>query len=302
MKKIFPALLIAVLALGGLYYYYGDAIPPNPFKDSINDRIDEALLSAPVDVSEFGGSMVTLKNGEATFSAGKDSKNGFVKLGTPRAVVVKGDDADVLVLLNINGGGSGTFQYLAHYEFVGSEQKVHEVEKIMLGDRIIVDAIATEVTSPTDYDVIVSIKDRKENEPMSTTPSMQEALNFSRSNGKLALTAVIFGTLDQHDVVLVSPLPRSTISNSFAVKGAVRGTWYFEASFPVQLKSPKGIVLAQSPAQAQSDWMTTELVPFTASLVAPSTYHGPATLVIKNDNPSGDPAREKSIEVPVNIK
>src|SRR3989344_3894003 len=301
MKKLFPVLVVVVFVAGGLYYYYGDAILPDPLKKSINDRIDEALATASVDAGEFGGGTVTLTDGEAIFSTGSDGKNGFIKLGTPRAVVVRGDDADVVALLNINGGGSGTFQLLTHFEYIGSERKVHEVEKVMLGDRIVVNDIKTEMIAPTQYEVFVSILERRLGEPMSTPPSQSWVLNFERTTEGLQMKALIFDSVDNPDVVLVAPLPNQTISNAFIVQGAARGPWYFEASFPVTLQKPDGTVLNQTPAQAQGDWMTTELVPFTATLVAPSTYHGPATLVIKKDNPSGLPEHDASIEIPIVI-
>ncbi|MBI4068473.1 hypothetical protein HY413_03650 [Candidatus Kaiserbacteria bacterium] len=300
MKKLLLSVII-LTAVGGGLYYYGDAILPDPLKESINDRIDGALLTATIDATEFGGGIVTLVNGEAVFSVG-GIQNGFVTLGAPRAVVVKGDDADVFVLVNINGGGSGTFQFLTHFAYSGSEGTAHEVEKIMLGDRTAVKDIKAEITAPTQYAVFVSILERKTNEPMSTTPTQPQVLNVERVAEKFVLKAVIFNSIENPDVVLLTPLPNQKVANTFLVQGAARGPWYFEASFPVTLVADDGIILDQTPAQAQSDWMTTELVPFMATLVAPSTYHGPATLVIKNDNPSGDPARDKMVEIPVTIK
>lgn len=89
-------------------------------------------------------------------------------------------------------------------------------------------------------------------------------------------------------------------ATTLAVSGKARGNWYFEASFPVELRDASGKTIAQSPAAAQGDWMTTEYVPFTASLTFPKQPAGSkGVLVLKNDNPSGDPARDKSVEIPV---
>ena len=89
-----------------------------------------------------------------------------------------------------------------------------------------------------------------------------------------------------------------TVSSPLTLTGAAKG-WYFEASFPVQVLDANGAVLAQVPAQAQSDWMTADWVPFsvTINFVKPSTATG--KLIFKNDNPSGDPARDERVEVPV---
>ena len=305
IKKL--SALIVIAAFAGAAYYFWTVSPsasPFPFEDSINDRIDAALENASIDVSEFGGGIITLENGEASFGAGEEvgGGRGSVQLGDPRAVVVKGADADVLALVHINGGGTGTFQYIVHFEYIGSEDTVHEVQKVMLGDRIIVDDITAEVTAPTEYEVLVSIKDRETGEGMAAQPTEPRVLTFSRVDGELTLKAIIFGTLESHDVVLVSPLPESEVSNSFLVQGAARGPWYFEASFPIELQTVDGEVLATIVAQAQGEWMTTDLVPFSTYMVASSTAHGLHMLVLKKDNPSGLPEHDASVGIPVVIK
>jgi hypothetical protein len=63
-----------------------------------------------------------------------------------------------------------------------------------------------------------------------------------------------------------------------------------------------GELLATVIAQAQGEWMTTELVPFSTYMVAPSTVHGLHMLILKKDNPSGLPEHDASIEIPVVIK
>ncbi|MBI2048738.1 MAG: hypothetical protein HYT30_02315 [Parcubacteria group bacterium] len=299
MKRI----VIAVVILAGAaaaYYAYTQGW--SPFKTDINARIDTALSRAPIDVSEFGGGTVMLTNGKATFTAGEGGGQGLIMLGTPRAVVVKGDDADVLVLVHINGGGSGTFAYLVHFEYTSADDAMREVQRIILGDRIIVDDIVAEITSPTSYEVIVSLKDRKVGEAMASVPTESRVLTFGRGDAGLELHAVIFGTLAEHSVVLVSPMPGAEVPNAFVVKGAARGPWYFEASFPIELRTYGGDVLATVIAQAQGEWMTEDLVPFSTTVVAPSTMHGPAILVLKKDNPSGLPEHDASVEIPVVIK
>lgn len=268
----------------------------------INSRIDKALLSTTIDASEFGVGSVTLVNGKALVKAVESSGNGFITIGKPRAVAVSGDNADVYALVSINGGGTGTFQYLTHFEFIGSTNQATEVQKVLLGDRIVIDDIRVEFTAPAEYQVLVSLKDRKPGEPMVAEPTEARVLHFAKGADGLKLTALTFGTLEEHDVVLFGPFPGEEVETSFNVTGAARGSWYFEASFPVQLKTLDGQMLAGELAQAQGDWMTTELVPFTARIIAPSTAKGLHTLVIKKDNPSGLPEHEKEYEIPVVLK
>lgn len=98
------------------------------------------------------------------------------------------------------------------------------------------------------------------------------------------------------------PFPGAVVGKEFSVVGKARGTWFFEASFPVQVIDKDGNILVAIPAQAQSDWMTTDFVPFKADIKIPTSYIGPATLVLKKDNPSGLPANEASISFPITIE
>ena len=102
-------------------------------------------------------------------------------------------------------------------------------------------------------------------------------------------------------VKVSSPLPSGTVSKTFTVVGQARGTWYFEASFPVQVRDSQNNLVGSGLAQAQSDWMTENFVPFTV-LVTVNAYSGPATLVLIKDNPSGLPENEDSVEFPIAIQ
>jgi hypothetical protein len=77
-----------------------------------------------------------------------------------------------------------------------------------------------------------------------------------------------------------------------------RGNWFFEGSFPVELVDDSGD-LAQTIATAKGDWMTDAFVPFEATLQIPKNLAGPATLILKRDNPSGLPDYDRSISIPV---
>src|SRR3989338_9204044 len=57
-----------------------------------------------------------------------------------------------------------------------------------------------------------------------------------------------------------TPRIGDAIASPVNVSGKARGNWYFEASFPVEVLDSRGAVIAQAPAQAQGEWMTTEYV------------------------------------------
>lgn len=98
------------------------------------------------------------------------------------------------------------------------------------------------------------------------------------------------------------PFPGAVTGKEFGVLGKARGYWFFEASFPIELLDKDGKLLATGIATAQTDWMTTEFVPFKAEIKAPIDYIGPATLVLHKDNPSGLPENDASISFPITVE
>lgn len=104
----------------------------------------------------------------------------------------------------------------------------------------------------------------------------------------------------QDTIRVTSPKPGATAKAPLTVSGEARGTWYFEASFPYELRAADGTVLAQGPVQAQGEWMTTEFVPFSVSIAFPAQAAGSqGTLILKKDNPSGLPENDAALTIPV---
>jgi hypothetical protein len=52
-------------------------------------------------------------------------------------------------------------------------------------------------------------------------------------------------------IEVTTPTINATVSQPLTVTGRARGGWYFEASFPVELRDSSGALLAQTIAQAQ---------------------------------------------------
>ncbi len=105
----------------------------------------------------------------------------------------------------------------------------------------------------------------------------------------------------QSDIVVDFPQPNSPITSPLTIEGRARGTWYFEAVFPIALLDANGNEIARTQGQAQSDWMTSDFVPFKAALEFQNSGTGTGTLVLQNDNPSGLPEKSKKIEIPVSF-
>jgi hypothetical protein len=102
-------------------------------------------------------------------------------------------------------------------------------------------------------------------------------------------------------VTVKVPRADTTVESSFEVSGMAPGQWFFEGSFPVQLRDANNDLVVNTYATADGEWMTTELVPFHATVEA-GNYAGPATLVLLRDNPSGLPENDDSVSVPIVVQ
>jgi len=89
-------------------------------------------------------------------------------------------------------------------------------------------------------------------------------------------------------VLVESPSRGALITSPVRVTGKARGSWYFEAEFPIRVLDGRGDMIGTGVARAQGDWQTSSYVPFEASIVfraAPTDSTG--SLVIEKSNPSG---------------
>lgn len=102
-------------------------------------------------------------------------------------------------------------------------------------------------------------------------------------------------------VTVTTPQPNAKVEKTFIVAGSAPGQWFFEGSFPMKVIDKNGNVILNSYAEAQGDWMTTNLVTFVAT-ASTTGYVGPATLVLLRDNPSGLPENDDSVEVSIIIQ
>lgn len=88
------------------------------------------------------------------------------------------------------------------------------------------------------------------------------------------------------------------MTSPVTLRGEARGPWFFEGSFPVQLIDNLGNEIATGVAQADGEWMTEDFVPFTATITFSTTAKS-GGIVLKKDNPSGEPENDASVTVPV---
>ena len=98
-------------------------------------------------------------------------------------------------------------------------------------------------------------------------------------------------------VQLATPLPGEDAASPLRVAGRARGTWYFEASFPVRVLGPDGRELGVGVAQAQEPWMTEGWVPFEAEVSFDAPADACLTMVLEKANPSGLPRNADQVRV-----
>jgi len=105
---------------------------------------------------------------------------------------------------------------------------------------------------------------------------------------------------ERKNIVRISyPRPNATITSPLSLSGEARGTWYFEASFPIELHDEEGNLIVQHFAEAQGEWMTESFVPFKGTLIFEKPKGTRGTLILRKDNPSGLPENDSSLIVPV---
>ena len=105
------------------------------------------------------------------------------------------------------------------------------------------------------------------------------------------------------EVVVDTPQAGDLITSPLTVTGKARRFWYFEGVIPVALKDQTtGATVAEQRLQAQSEWMTEDHVAFEGTLEFTAPPSASGVVVIRKDNPSGQPELEASFEVPVRFR
>ena len=110
--------------------------------------------------------------------------------------------------------------------------------------------------------------------------------------------------LTTSDLKITNPQPNQEliVPGTIQVTGEARGSWFFEASFPIILQDANGNTLTTFTAQALEDWMTTDFVSFTAQASLPDVPNTTAAyFVFSKDNPSGLPENDSFVKLPVRL-
>lgn len=111
----------------------------------------------------------------------------------------------------------------------------------------------------------------------------------------------IGNTVGKAGIIKVTmPVTNQSITSPLTIVGEAVGSWFFEGSFPVELRDANNKVLVSGQAQASGNWMTDQFVPFEAQLefTAPAGMAN-GVLILRKDNPSGKSELDDSLSVPI---
>lgn len=120
------------------------------------------------------------------------------------------------------------------------------------------------------------------------------------ANGQ-TFTQDIGNELELTDLIQIeSPRPNQTITSPPEITGSARGTWFFEATFPVKLLDSSGQMITQGYASTPGEWMTEDFIPFTSTLEFPPQTPGTkGTLILEKSNPSDLRQHDAALRLPV---
>lgn len=107
------------------------------------------------------------------------------------------------------------------------------------------------------------------------------------------------GPSEEEMIHVTTPKAYAVVKSPLTVEGEAKGSWYFEATFPIKMLDVNGKVLGTTTGQAQGNWMTDSFVPFKATLTFSTPETETGTLVLEKDNPSGLPENADELRIPV---
>jgi hypothetical protein len=149
------------------------------------------------------------------------------------------------------------------------------------------------------YNEIQKFENTKKNNALNASSTVTVLATSTATTSE----AIVYETALQYKTDLfktVNVIYGQKLLKDTKLTGEVRGNWYFEATFPVELRTGTSTVIWSGVATTGSNWMTTNFVPFSVMLnYTPFGTPTPAILVLKKDNPSGEPINNDELLIPV---
>lgn len=169
------------------------------------------------------------------------------------------------------------------------------------------DLFSTNSTNRNDDDKTGEINSFEEcvesGQPVMESYPRQCATSDGRTFVEVIVIEPTYENADADMIEIFTPVPGGKVGKEFMVEGKARGNWFFEASFPIEVIGSGGNQIGAGIATATGDWMTTEFVEFKSDLIdLPSAYTGPATLILRKDNPSDLRENDASVSLPIVVQ
>lgn len=312
MKKILIFILVIVLIAGGYVYFKGKNVPESRCGDGFRfnpatNNCEPAQVNtgksfdfSTLKIKTMGGTEISVtQDGDSTRYSGQaegedDFGTEYVSIDTQEFLEYN-DEMFVLPYV-YNAGGTGQFVYVAIFKKDTGEH----LDSLLLGDRIMISSMDV-----VQNRVEVNFKERLLTESFAEKPSVPTQVIFEVKDNKIIMIMKLQNA-EYSDVELKYPTPETAFTDMITVKGAVPGSWYFEANAHFKILSDTYQEVAIGSIQALSDWMTTQKVPFEISFPTSSlNYKGEATVIIESENVQGDEEGEKNVKrmyIPIVIK
>jgi hypothetical protein len=118
-----------------------------------------------------------------------------------------------------------------------------------------------------------------------------------------APTATPATTPNPNEPIISSPSANMKITSPLKITGTVPTGWMFEGVFPIKLVDVNQKIITQGQAKevVAGSWQSGSSVNFSATLTFKGAT-GSGNLILENDNPSGDPTKAQTFEVPVDFQ
>lgn len=309
MKKLLIAFLVllAGAAVFGLYTRLNPDAPA-PAPQLTIESVREHLSGTSINIPELSdGVSVTVvaeetPQGITTYSGSyqdpaDDQVRAFVSLAVdnPEVIVNAGEDQDqlwVFIPYYANFGGTGTFLNIGLFSFDGESLTHHD--SLFIDDRVSLLAVQQEGDGYS-----VAYLTRAPGEGMAAQPTIPAIVRFTRTGSEIDMI-MMYHNAARDDIELDIPAANQTVGSTFTIDGQARGYWYFEASFTAEVWNDSAEMIEEAIVQADGEWMTEDFVPFEEEITV-ENYEGPATLLLRRSNASGEPEREAWISIPITI-
>lgn len=97
---------------------------------------------------------------------------------------------------------------------------------------------------------------------------------------------------------ITSPLANSTVPCKFQITGDSSSEWFFEGSFPYEIRVA-GKLVHEGSVNTEDDWTTKEILHFSTNVDCGEKCSGEGEIILRKANPSGLKEHDESYTVPV---